>query len=162
MPDWNRIIVGDAFKVSSHDINYYRDLFLIWPFLLCFIVALSVPYVQDSLPDRLYGFKAAACAVSLAVLAKESRVLIFGSSCYVVLRLGIRLVLGLLFLRHDWGPYLLLFLVSGAVAFFAVRSLKGWHPSYNLRPPGQMRVSDLLVCVTSLGFAILLLRLIKS
>jgi hypothetical protein len=161
MPDWNRIIVGDAFKVSSHDINYYRDLFLLWPFLSCSIASVSALYSQASPADRLYGFKMATCAVLLVLLAKEKRILILGSSGYVALRVGIGLVLKLLFFRHDLGPYLLGFLVSGSVAFIAIRSLKGWHPSYRLRPAGQIRMLDLLVGVTSLGCAIALHRWIK-
>lgn len=31
MPDWNRIIVGDAFKLPSRDPRYYLDLALIVP-----------------------------------------------------------------------------------------------------------------------------------
>jgi hypothetical protein len=31
MPDWNRIIVGDAFKLPSRDPRYYLDLVLIVP-----------------------------------------------------------------------------------------------------------------------------------
>ena len=40
MPDWKRVIVGDAFQLSSRDFNYYRDLFLLWPFLLFTIAGL--------------------------------------------------------------------------------------------------------------------------
>jgi steroid 5-alpha reductase family enzyme len=32
MTDWKRMIVGDAFRVTSRDPNYYRDLLLFWPF----------------------------------------------------------------------------------------------------------------------------------
>jgi hypothetical protein len=42
MRNWNRIIVvGDAFKPSSRNLDYYRDLFLVWPFLLFSIIAVS-------------------------------------------------------------------------------------------------------------------------
>ena len=115
MPDWNRIIVGDAFK--SHDVDYYRDLFLIiWPFLLCSVVAISTFYAKHPSTARLYGFKLAACAVLIVLLAKEKRVLILVSSCYVALRFGFGVAFGLLFLRDDLRPYLLPFLVSGGVA----------------------------------------------
>jgi hypothetical protein len=41
MPNWKRIIIGDALKVSSSGINQLRDLFLMGPFLLFSIVAVS-------------------------------------------------------------------------------------------------------------------------
>ena len=40
VPDWKRVVVGDAVQLSSRDFNYYRDLFLVWPFLLFTIAGL--------------------------------------------------------------------------------------------------------------------------
>jgi hypothetical protein len=41
MPNWKQIVVGDAFKISPGGFNHYRDLFLMWPFLLFSIIAIS-------------------------------------------------------------------------------------------------------------------------
>jgi len=150
MPNWNRILVGDAFTPSSRDINFYRDLFLMWPFLVSSIVGATALYAPKFPGDHLYGFKAASCAVLIILLAKEKRILILVVSSYVALRTGLRVILGLLFFRHDLGPYLLAFLVSGTVAFFVIRSLKGWQPSYRFPRRGQMRLLDILVCLAGL------------
>jgi hypothetical protein len=40
MPNWKRIVVGDAFRLPSQNINYYRDLVLAWPFLLFAVVGI--------------------------------------------------------------------------------------------------------------------------
>jgi len=40
MANWKQMIVGDAFRSPLHDFNYYRDTFLIWPFLLFTIAGL--------------------------------------------------------------------------------------------------------------------------
>jgi hypothetical protein len=34
VPEWKRIIVGDAFKLRSSDPRYYANIFLFWPTLL--------------------------------------------------------------------------------------------------------------------------------
>jgi hypothetical protein len=49
MPDWKRLIVGDAFQLSSRDFNYYRDLFLLWPFLLFTIAGLRFCLVPGTI-----------------------------------------------------------------------------------------------------------------
>jgi hypothetical protein len=161
MPDWNRIIVGDAFKLPSHDLNYYRDLFLIWPFLLCSVVGITQLYAPVSPAGRNYGFKVAACAVFTLLLAKEKRILILVASLYVGFRLAIRLVLGVLFLRHDWATYLPGFLVSAVVVFMVIRSSIGRRPSYTRNSVGKMRIVSLLVVMCSLGCTIALLRWIN-
>jgi hypothetical protein len=150
MPDWNRILVGDAFALSSRDINFYRDLFLMWPFLACSIVGATALYAPTVPGDRFHGLKAASCAVLIILLAKEKRILMLAASSYVALRVGLRVVAGLLFFRHDLGPYLLAFLVSRSVAFFVIRSLKGWQPSYRFPRRGQMCLFDILVCLAGL------------
>jgi hypothetical protein len=34
LPNWKRLIVGDAFASPSRNLNFYRDIFLTIPFLL--------------------------------------------------------------------------------------------------------------------------------
>jgi hypothetical protein len=161
MPDWKRIIVGDAFKVPSHDFNYYRDLFLIWPFMLCSVAGISQLYAPVSPAGRISGFKLAACAAFLLLLAKEKRLLILVTCFYLGFRVAIRLVLGLLLLRHDWKPYLLALLVSSGAALVVLRSSKGWRPSYTRNSTGKTYMLDLVVVVISLGGTIAILSWIK-
>jgi hypothetical protein len=61
MPDWKKIIVGDAFKVSSGGVNQLRDLFLVWPFLLFSIIAVS-GLLGPNETDRSYAIKSGVCA----------------------------------------------------------------------------------------------------
>jgi|GEM_PF-6166012 hypothetical protein len=89
MPNWNRIIVGDAFKVQSGGFDYYRDLFLLWPFLGFSIAAISILVGPHPAGDRLYGLKSTACSVLVLPLAKEKRLLLLVASSYLVLRMAI-------------------------------------------------------------------------
>jgi hypothetical protein len=107
MPDWNRWIVGDAFKLPSRDINYYRDMFLVWPILL-FSFAAIIQIAAFSSPEyRIYGFKLAACAIVAILLAKERLVLILAGAAYIALRSAIALALTLNgdhIWRGSWFP----------------------------------------------------------
>jgi len=70
MPNWKRIVLGDAFKLSPGGINHTRDRFLMWPFLLVSIVAIANLSAHE-FAYRSYGFRAAASAVVAILLAKE-------------------------------------------------------------------------------------------
>jgi len=95
MPDWKRAIIGDAFQLSSHDFNYYRDLFLLWPFLLFTIAGLVNLFGVRH--DHQDGVKFVALSLVTILLARERFVLI-GSA------VGFCAVQSLLsfLLRHDW------------------------------------------------------------
>src|SRR5215472_2514187 len=157
MPDWKRIIVGDAFK--AHSFDYYRDFFLIWPFMLCSLVGISQLFAPSTPGGRMYGFKVTACAVIISLLAKEKRIPVLVASLYIGLRAGIRSLIGLFSLRPYWKAYLLGFLFCGGLAFVLLRSLKGWRPSYRLPPRGETYILDLIVGIASLLCGVLILRL---
>ena len=82
MPNWKRIIVGDAFKLSPGGINHYRDQFLMWPFLLFSVLAVTNLFARES-AYRAYGFKSAVCAVVAILLAKERIILFMASLVYM-------------------------------------------------------------------------------
>lgn len=144
MPNWNRIVVGDAFKLSSTDINYYRDLFLIWPFLGFSLGAISNLFSPASPIYRIYGFKLAACAVAAIFLAKERIVLLLGALAYVAVRLSIAII----FIHTR--EMLVWLLVSGSLALTILRSrwVRDYKPSY-ARPNG-LHVLDLIVGVSGM------------
>jgi hypothetical protein len=89
MPNWNRIIVGDAFKVQPGGFNYYRDVFLTWPFLGFSIAAVSNLVGPQSATHRIFGLKLAICAAVALILAKERIMLVLVASAYVAVRMVI-------------------------------------------------------------------------
>jgi hypothetical protein len=144
MPNWNRIIVGDAFKVQPAGLNYYRDLFLLWPFLGFSIVTTSILLGPRSAADRLYGLKSAACAAIVLILAKERRLLVLGATSYVALRMAVRIIF-----IHTW-QVLEWLLISGGilVVVFLSGRFKDWKPSYAW--PEELHVLDIVIGVLGL------------
>jgi hypothetical protein len=149
MLSWKRVIVGDAFRVPSRDFNYYRDTFLLWPFLL-FTSAGLVNLFSGGRDHRL-GFIFAGLSLLSILLARERLILIGGA-------LGFCAVQSLLsfFLRHEWVG-LAVAIPSGALFAVLIRSLKGYKPSYGW--PTGLSIADLLVGLSSLGLSILVFRL---
>jgi len=154
MPNWNRILVGDAFKASP-DLNYYRDLFLLWPFLGFSIVGASVLSGSPSDASRVYGLKLAVCAVVALLLAKEKRMLFIVAPAYVALHMAF----GIIFI-HTW-QILAWLLVSGGILLAALRLgvLKNWKLSY-VRPK-ELRALDVAVGMLGLGVMIAIAHWMK-
>jgi len=147
MPNWNRILVGDAFKVQPGGFDYYRDPFLLWPFLGFSMVATSVLIASKSPADRLYGLKLAACAVVVLFLAKERRLLLIVAPSYEFLRMTV----GIIFI-HTW-EILEWLLVSGSILLAVLLSgaLKG-KPSYVW--PTKLYALD--IAIGTLGLAVMM------
>ena len=152
VPDWKKVIVGDAFQLSSHDFNYYRDLFLLWPFLLFTIAGLVNLFGVGH--DHRDDVKFVAVAFVTILLARERFLLIGGA-------LGFCAVQSLLsfFLRHDWLG-LALAIPTGTLFLVLIRSLKDYKPSYPW--PNGLGIIDILVGLLSLGFSILVFRWIPK
>jgi len=148
MLDWKRVIVGDAFQLPSHDFNYYRDLFLVWPFLLFTVAGLVNLFGVGH--DHRVGVKLVALSLVTVLLARERIALIGGA-------LGFCAVQSLLsfFLRHNWIG-LAVAIPAGIFFIFLIRGLKDYKPSYQW--PKGLRIADLLVGLLSLGFSILVLN----
>jgi hypothetical protein len=145
------VIVGDAFRLPSRDFNYYRDVFLVCPFLLFTIAALANLLSRGS--DHRLGFEFAALSVVSLLLARERLVLIGGA-------LGFCAVQSLLsfFLRHEWVG-LAVAIPSGALFAILIRSLKGYKPSYGW--PKGLSIAAVLVSLSSLGLSILVFHWIS-
>ncbi len=151
MPNWKQVIVGDAFRVPSRDFNYYRDSFLIWPFLLFTIAGLVNLFSGNH--DHLLGFKFVGLSLLSILLARERIILVGGA-------LGFCAVQSLLslFFRHDWIG-LVVAIPTGALFLLLIRWLKDYKPSY--RWPRILSITDLLVGLSSLGFSIVVFRWIS-
>jgi hypothetical protein len=155
MPDWHRIIVGDAFKLPSRSVNYYRDVFLMWPILLFSLSAILKILTPDSPADRIYGLKLAACAIVAILLAKEKLILIAGGAAFVAIRLAVALAF-----TQDWRAYLAGLLVSVGIVIAVLLVPRRWKPSY-YETPVKTNVLGLAVAVAGLGSAIVLCLLLK-
>ena len=141
VPDWKRVVVGDAFQLPSRDFNYYRDLFLLWPFLLFTIAGLVGLFGVGH--DRRVAVKFVALAIVTILLARERLILIGAALGFCAVQSGISFVL-----KHDWIS-LAVSVSASTVCLLLLRSLKDYKPSYN-RPDG-MRIADILTGLTSLG-----------
>jgi len=145
MPNWNRIIIGDAFKLPLHSFDYYRDMFLVWPILAFSATALVQIIAPASPAYRTYGFKLAVCAIVAVFLAKERLFLIASGAGFVAFRLAVALAI-----TQEWRTYLVGFLVSSGICFAALR--KDWKPSYAW--PAKRGVLGLAVGVAGLSTAV--------
>ena len=144
MPDWKRVIVGDAFQLSSRDFNYYRDLFLVWPFLIFTIAGLVDIFSLGQ--DHRIGYKCLGLSLISLLLARELLILIAGSLVCCAVQSGISFAL-----KHCWIA-LAVSLSTAALFVLLIRSLKDYKPSY-IRPRG-IHIVNLLISLTSLGFTI--------
>jgi len=148
VPDWEKVIVGNAFQLPSHDFNFYRDLFLVWPFLLFTLVGLVSLFGVGH--DYRDGAKFLALSLVTILLARERFILIGGA-------LGICAVQSLLsfFLRHNWVS-LAVAILTGALFLLLIGSLKDYKPSYQW--PRSSSIVTALVSLLSLGFSFLVFR----
>jgi hypothetical protein len=74
MTDRRRWVIGDALAWPSEDWNYYRDPFLVWPFLIGSIIAVSSLFGPNH--DYRLAAKATVVSIIFVLLAKEKFVLI--------------------------------------------------------------------------------------
>ena len=150
VPNWKQVIVGDAFRAPSRDVDYYRDRLLIWPFLLSTIVALATVFGGS----HEYGlaFRFGTVSLLCILLARERILLIVGALGFCAAQSLFSFVV-----KHDWIglavaiPTGLLFLV-----LIRLLSRKHYRPSYGWQ--NGLTLVDLLVGLTSLGFGIVVLR----
>jgi hypothetical protein len=148
VPDWKRVIVGDAFQLPSRDFNYYRDLFLLWPFLLFTIAGLVDLFGAGH--DHRAALKFVALAMASILLARERLILIGAALGFCAVQSGISFVL-----KQGWIA-LAVSISASIVCFLLLPTLKDYKPSYG-RSDG-FRIADLLTGLTSLGLTILLFR----
>jgi hypothetical protein len=144
VPDWKRVIVGDAFQLPSREFNYYRDLFLIWPFLFFTIVSLVNLFSMGQ--DHRLGFKCLALSLATLLLARERFVLIGAVLGFCAVQSGVSFAL-----KHKWVA-LVVSILTGVVFLLLIRSMRDYKPSY--RWPKGLSIVDLLVGLSSLGLTL--------
>ena len=136
---------------SGADGNYYRDIFLLWPFLLfSFAAAFHFPSGRAR-SEGLYFYELTACAIASLLLAKEKCFLLLGSLGFIAVRLGLAL-----FLKGGWNwNAILWFAILVALLLVVGRTLvtRNWQPSYEI--PEGTDVLELLLGLGGLGLAIL-------
>jgi hypothetical protein len=152
MPNWKQVIVGDAFRVPSRDINYYRDSFLIWPFLL-FTIAGLVGLFSRGQHNRL-GLKFIALSVLCILLARERFILIGGALGFCAVQSSLSFLL-----RHDLVG-LAVAIPAGALFLVLLWFMKDYKPSYGW--PRGLTIADLLLGLSSLGFSIVVFHWIRG
>ena len=152
MPDWKRVIIGDAFQLPSREFNYYRDLFLIWPFLL-FTVAGLVNLFSVGHDHRL-GLKCMALSFVTLLLARERFALVGGALGFCAVESGISFAL-----RHEWVA-LAVSILTGVVFLLLIRSMRDYKPSY--RWPKGLSTVDLVLGLSSLGLTIALFSWLRK
>lgn len=151
MPNWKRIFIGDTFTRAPLD--YYRDLFLVWPFLC---VSLGAVWTLLTSANHLLSLKLGVCAALILLLSKEKLVLILAASVYVAIKTAFGLML-----IHTW-PVVALLLISGGTVLVIVRFAiaNKWRPKY--ARPRKRSVLDLAVCVLGIGVMMAIGLWIKS
>jgi hypothetical protein len=147
MPDLNRNVFGEAFKLPSRNFDYYRDMFLMWPVWL-FSLGSIIDIITPKSPEyRVYGLKLAACAIVAVVLAKERLILLAGGAGFVAIRLAIALAV-----TQDWKSYVLALLVSAGIVLAVLRVRRDWKPRY--ASPAKTNALGILVGAVGLGSAV--------
>ncbi len=96
MPNWREVVVGHAFRLPSRNFNYYRDLFLLSPFLLFTIAGVSHLFTPDH-ADRVLGVKCLALGLLAIGLARERLVIFLAALGFCAVQFHIALIL-----THDW------------------------------------------------------------
>jgi len=144
MPNWNHILVGNAFKLSSRDPNYYRDLFLLPPFLIFSVIAVIALFSRN---DHAVGLKFLALATGTLLLARERLILLAGALGFWFLRL-----LGASLFVHDRRVWLAL-IATGAALLGLIPFAKNYRPSYEW--PQTTYISDVLIGMLSFGLTLL-------
>ena len=151
VPNWKQIIVGDAFRVPSTDVNYYRDSFLVWPFMLFSIIGLVNLFTRGV--DHRLGIKYSALAIAAILLAKERAILFLAALGFCALQSLISFGL-----KHEWVA-LATAMLTGAPFLLFLRAWADYKPSYQ-RSRGSTMV-DLIISISSLGLTLALFRVIR-
>jgi len=118
--NWKEVIVGDAFRLPSRELNFDRDVLLFWPILLFSVGTLT------SLFGKSHDFRLAiklAVASALSILLSRERLLLIGAAigfCSVQSAVSF-------FLKHDPAA-LAVAIVTGAVLILSIPWLRDYNP----------------------------------
>jgi hypothetical protein len=147
MPDGRKIIVGDAFRLPLRDINYWRDIFLLIPFLL-----FAVTGIFKLLNHQwVVGSESIGIAFCALLFARERFLLVLGAVGFCALRFVIVIAL-----TQDWRGYVGLLVAIVLLLLFG-RFTKSYKPSYGW-PEGS--IAELIVGLSSRLLALKVFTLI--
>jgi hypothetical protein len=143
---------SESGTLFSRDIDYLRDLALLWPILFFSIVAVSAVFSQS---DRQSGLICAILTIGALLLTKEKLLMFFGALGFCALRGVITLVL------RPWSwPIFAATAITGA-AFLAAN--RYWRkPRLAYQWPKEFEAVDVLVSFASICGALFLLYLIRK
>jgi hypothetical protein len=141
----------DGRKLLSRDVNYLRDVALLWPFILYSIFAVGSAF---SPPDRHLAVRFAVVAITALLLAKEKVLLFLVGLGFIAIQCVINLVL------HPWNwSVFAAGIVTGGPFLAANRYWRKPKLAYEL--PTEFRLVDALWSVASLCGSLLLMYVVR-
>lgn len=140
-------------RLFSRDLNYLRDLVLVWPFVICSIAAASWMISPDS---RKLALRCAALAVASILLARERLLCLLGAMGFVALQGAWWLVI------RPWSWSTFAATVSTGVPFLlANRYWRNPKFSYQVPDTNELGAIDVLLSFASICGTIFLMYLIS-
>jgi hypothetical protein len=151
MPNWKRILVGDAFLLPSTDFDYYRDSVLVWPFVLFSIAGVVNLFTRGI--NHEAGIEYSAMAIA-AILAARERIILLGAALgFCTWQSSISFGL-----KHEWSAFAIAVL-TGSSFVFLVRAFADYKPTYQVAR--GLTMVGLILSASSLGITLLLFRVIR-
>lgn len=138
-------------RVFSRDLNYLRDVFLFWPFVLFTILSVGCLFSGRELQ---LGIRFAMVAIIALFLSKEKLLVALVAMGFVAIQ-GI-----ITFFLQRWnGRVLIVTLLTGIPFLIANRYWR--HPKLKYQVPEDFRLIDALWSILSLCAAFLAMYLIR-
>ena len=138
-------------RLFSRDVNYLRDVILVWPFIISSIAAVSWVFSQSS---RQLGIRCAALAIVALLLAKEKLLVFFGALGFCAIQGAIWLVI------RPWSwPMVTVTALTGVPFLLANRYWRKPKLAYQL--PKEFGAVDMLLSFASICGTIFLFYLIN-
>jgi hypothetical protein len=127
-------------RLFSRDLNYLRDLFLAWPFVIFLIIGVASIF---SAPHRQEAVRWLAVATVAILLAKERVVLLFAALGFIMIQSAITLVV------HPWSWGVLAAGTLSAAPFLIARRYR-WAPRPSYPVPDELGAVDVLWSVAAI------------
>ena len=152
--NWQSIVYGngDALRWPSDDINYYRDLILLWPFLLFLVAGITNLLTRGA--NHGPGLKLIVLALAMISIAKEKRLLLGGALGFCAWQSMFSFVVQR---EHDWRA-LATSILTGVSFLLLIRACADYQPSYRIKRGSSISVVALLVGLVSLGLTLIAFR----
>lgn len=127
-------------RFLSRDINYLRDVLLVWPFIIFSIVAVASAF---SPPNRQIAIRCGVLALLALLLAKERLLLFVGGLGFSAIQSAIALVI------HPWNWIVFAVGVLTAGPFLLLH--RYWQrPKFAYQLPNEFGAVDMLLSFASI------------